>query len=60
MENIRSYNYKCLNKNDDEYEIDKILGKNIINHLHKFFNYPLKQNTIKNKNNKNKTKKLHH
>ncbi len=58
MENISIYNYKCLNKNNDEYEIDKILGKHIITHLQNFFNHSIKNKTIKNRNEKkNKTQK---
>ena len=58
IQNINLYNYKCLNKNKDEYEIDKILGKHIIYHLQKFFNRSTKNKTIKNKINKNKTYKI--
>ena len=59
IENISLYNYKCLNKNKDEYEIDKILGKHIISHLQKFFNHSTKNKTIKNRiNKKNKTYKI--
>lgn len=59
IENISLYNYECLNKNKDEYEIDKILGKHIISHLQKFFNHSKKNKTIKNRiNKKNKTYKI--
>ena len=59
MENISLYNYKCLDKNKDEYEIDKILGKHIISHLQIFFNRSTKNKTIKNRiNKKNKTYKI--
>jgi hypothetical protein len=55
IENISLYNYKCLDKNKHEYEIDKILSKHIISHLQKFFNNSTKSKTIKNKIIKNKT-----
>jgi hypothetical protein len=34
---MKLYKYKCINKDLREYEIDKIIGKEILNHLHKFF-----------------------
>jgi hypothetical protein len=34
---MKLYKYKCMNKDLSEYEIDKIIGKEILNHLHKFF-----------------------
>jgi len=55
---IKLYRYKCLEKNLKEYEIDKILGKQILNHLHEFFNKSKKSKTLKNKGKyKNKTLK---
>jgi len=45
---FKKYNYRVFEKNPKEYEVDKILGKQIMVHLHDFFN--------KNKN-KNKTTK---
>jgi hypothetical protein len=35
---MKLYKYKCINKDLREYEIDKIIGKEILNHLHDFFN----------------------
>ena len=35
---MKLYKYKCINKDLKEYEIDKIIGKEILNHLHVFFN----------------------
>lgn len=56
MEHINLYKYKVIEKNKDEYEIDKVLGKNIITHLQLFFNRSTKNKTIKNRGNRrNKT-----
>ena len=54
---FKRYNYDCLNKNIKEYEVDKILGKQIMTHLHDFFNKSLKNKTRKNIFKKNKTKR---
>ena len=54
---FKRYNYDCLNKNIKEYEIDKILGKQIMTHLHDFFNKSLKNKTRKNNIKKNKTRR---
>ena len=61
---FNKYNYKFMEKNVKEYEIDKILGKQIIAHLQKFFNkhknYTFSNRSFKNNaNKKNKTKKRH-
>jgi len=45
--NIKKYNFKIIEKMEDEYEIDKILSKKIMQHLEIFFK----------KTNKNKTRK---
>lgn len=37
MLHINKYNYMVGNKIEDEYVIDAVLGKHIINHLHQFF-----------------------
>ena len=59
---LKRYKYKVIEKDLKEYEVDKILGKQIIAHLHSFFtnhksktfrNRRLKHNTEK----KNKTKR---
>jgi hypothetical protein len=57
LEKIKKNNYKCINKEDKEYEVDKIIGKYIITHLQTFFQKTSKAKTIKkNKHNqKNKT-----
>ena len=34
---MKKYNYKVIHKNPDEYEIDTILGKQILTHLQLFF-----------------------
>lgn len=49
MEYISEYNYECLDKDPKEYELDKILGKQIIAHLDIFFNKPRRNKTIKNR-----------
>jgi hypothetical protein len=56
MEHIKLFKYQVLEKDDKEYEVDKVLGKHIITHLHAFFNRSLKNRTIKNRRNRrNKT-----
>jgi len=58
LKEIKKYNYKVVLKNKKEYEIDKIIGKQIITHLEEFFNKPNKNKTAKNiKYKKNKTQK---
>jgi hypothetical protein len=34
---IKRYNFKVIQKDNADYEIDKILSKKIIVHLHEFF-----------------------
>ncbi len=51
-QHIGVFKYVVFNKDDKEYDIDKILGKHIISHLHLFFNRSTKNKTIKNKTNK--------
>lgn len=34
---IKKYNFKVIQKHNDDYEIDKILSKKIMVHLHEFF-----------------------
>ena len=56
MEHINLFNYEVMEKDENEYEIDKVLGKNIITHLQLFFNRSTKNRTIKNRcNRRNKT-----
>lgn len=58
MEHINLLNYKVIEKDEKEYDVDKILGKHIISHLQIFFNNSNKNKTLKNKKNKkNKTYK---
>jgi hypothetical protein len=58
MEHIKLYKYMVIDKNEKEYEVDKVLGKHIISHLHAFFNHSTKNRTIKNRGSKkNKTVK---
>jgi hypothetical protein len=54
---FKRYNYKCLDKNLKEYEIDKVLGKQIMTHLQEFFNKPSKNKTQRNIIKKNIIKK---
>jgi hypothetical protein len=53
---FNNYKYRCLDKNSKEYELDHILGKQIMTHLQEFFNKPLKNKTRKNNTSKNKNK----
>jgi hypothetical protein len=59
MAHWKLYNYKNIQKDKKEYELDKIVGKHIITHLQRFFNDNTKRSkTIKRKiNTKNKTYK---
>lgn len=61
MDNIKPYNYKCNNKDSKEYEVDKIIGKYIINHLDVFFNKSRKPKTLRNahRGGRSRTKKKH-
>ena len=59
MEHINVFKYMVIEKDDKEYEVDKVLGKHIIAHLQIFFNRSIKSKTIKNRvNKKNKTYKI--
>jgi hypothetical protein len=58
MEYITLFKYMVVEKDEKEYEVDKVLGKHIISHLQTFFNRSTKNRTIKNRGNrKNKTLK---
>jgi hypothetical protein len=58
LEYIKIYKYECIDKDEKEYEVDKVLGKHIISHLQEFFNKSKKNKTRKNTGNKrNKTSK---
>ena len=52
-EQIKLYKYDCINKETNEYEMDKIVGKQIVKHLQEFFNKTKKNKTIRNKKIKN-------
>jgi hypothetical protein len=52
-ENINLYKYNCIDKQPKEYEMDKIVGKQIIKHLQEFFNKTKKNKTVRNKKAKN-------
>ena len=64
MSEFKKYNFTCLDKNQDENEIDKILSKEILTHLQEFFNKSLKTKSRYNRtkrsngNKRNKTMKL--
>ena len=44
-EDFKRYNYEYIEKPENEYEIDKILGKQIMLHLGEFFNKSIKNKT---------------
>jgi hypothetical protein len=54
---FKRYNYSCLDKNLKEYEIDQVLGKQIMTHLQEFFNKSSKNKTRRNIIKKNNTKR---
>ena len=60
-EHIKIYKYDCIDKETTEYDLDKIIGKQILSHLNEFFNKNKKTKTVRNnkmKNHKlNKTKR---
>jgi len=49
---IKLFKYMVVEKEEKEYEVDKVLGKHIISHLQAFFNRSTKNKTIKNRSNK--------
>jgi hypothetical protein len=55
MNNFKLYNFDYSIKNEHEYDVDKILSKQILTHLHSFFNTSLLKN--KNRTNRNRTNK---
>jgi hypothetical protein len=52
MTHIELFKYLVIEKDEKEYEVDKVLGKHIISHLQLFFNRSTKNRTIKNRVNK--------
>jgi len=52
-EHIKLYKYDCIDKQPKEYEMDKIVGKQIVKHLQEFFNKTKKNKTVRNKKIKN-------
>ena len=52
-ENIKLYKYVCIDKQSKEYEMDKIVGQQIVKHLQEFFNKTKKNKTVRNKKVKN-------
>ena len=54
---FKRYNYECLDKNLKEYDVDHVLGKQIMTHLQEFFNKSLKNKTRRNITTNNKTKR---
>ena len=53
IEKIKVYKYNCIDKESKEYEVDKIIGKQIIKQLQEFFSKTKKNKTINNKKVKN-------
>jgi hypothetical protein len=51
-EHIKSYKYISNDKDEKEYEVDKIIGKQIAKHLQDFFNKTKRNKTVKNKKNR--------
>ena len=59
LKDFERYNYEIVIKNEKEYEIDKILGKQIVMHLKEFFKTSNKNKTYKKTlHKKNKTYKI--
>ena len=56
---FKEYNYIYVEKKDDAYEIDKILGKKIMVHLQKFFNKPTNNKTRRANNRSAHNKSIH-
>jgi hypothetical protein len=55
---IKRYKYSVIDKDLKEYEVDKILGKQIVTHLQDFFNKNKnKTKTVSKRSFKNKTKR---
>lgn len=55
---IKLFNYIVVEKDPKEYDVDVVLGKHIITHLHTFFNRSNRARTIKHRTHaKNKTVK---
>ena len=48
MKDFKRYKYNVVEKDNKEYELDKILGKEIINHLQEFFSKSKKNKTYRN------------
>ena len=58
MKDLKRYKYNVVEKDNKEYELDKILGKEIINHLQEFFSKSKKNKTYRNFSfKKNKTQR---
>ena len=56
LETMQKYKYKSYIKTDADYNIDKILSKKILEHLHTFFKIHY-MNTMKKQKKSNKTRK---
>lgn len=59
MKHIKLFNYKVIEKDPDEYEMDIIVGKHIITHLQTFFNHFTKNKTFKNRDKEHKKNKTY-
>jgi hypothetical protein len=58
LESMNKYKNKFHVKSNDEYNIDKILSKKILEHLHTFFKTQYPDTTIKKNKKINKTRKI--
>ena len=58
MNEFKNYNFTYNKKNEDDYDIDKILSKQILIHLKEFFNKTKRNKSKRNKTRKNKTRKI--
>jgi len=58
MAQIKLYKYECIDKDYSDYEIDEILGKQIITHLRDFFNKTKRTKTQKNRSKRNLRKTM--
>ena len=57
---FKKYRYDVVEKNPKEYEIDKIVGKQVVVHLQEFFNKSMKNKTYKKSIHRhNRTKRKH-
>ena len=58
MDHINLFKYVVVDKDQKEYDIDKILGKQIITHLREFFNKTKRSKTLKHRSKRNLKKTM--